>query len=507
MARPPKTEEGWYVLHDFRRVDWGAWRDAPERVREAAVEEGVEYLERHEAVADADAGDSAVFSILGHEADLLVLHLRPTVEALDRAERQFERTGFADVTERADSYVSVTEVSGYVSEEFVSGDRDDLDPGTRRYIESKLKPSLPDEGYVSFYPMSKRRGETYNWYDLDFEERADLMAEHGDTGRGFGGKVQQIISSSVGFDDWEWGVTLFAADPVHLKDIVYEMRFDEGSAKYGEFGRFYVGRRFPPRDLGAFMAGEAVPVPEDAHPHGEGGHPHGEGTGGHPHGEGGHPHGESHGESGGGSPHGDSPHEGSGDGDIREELADLDVYAGQPHGEDVYALVLYSEADPDDLADEAYALRESFDHYDTHVKTAVYEPRDADGPAAVVSIWDTESAADTAAGFLSELPGVVGRAGDEDGFGTMGMFYTVKPEHRDEFVATFDEVGDLLADMDGHRGTDLMVNREDDNDAFIASRWDAKDDAMEFFRTDEFSETVDWGRDVLADRPRHVFLA
>ncbi|WP_228841109.1 antibiotic biosynthesis monooxygenase, partial [Halorubrum sp. AJ67] len=200
--------------------------------------------------------------------------------------------------------------------------------------------------------------------------------------------------------------------------------------------------------------------------------------------------------------HGDE----SDDADIRGELADLDIYAGKPHGEDVYATVLYSEADVDELFDEVEGLRGNFDHYGTHVKTAVYEGRHTDR-AAVVSIWDTASAAETAGGFLSELPDIVARAGEESGFGTMGMFYTVKPDYQTEFVDTFDDVGELLAEMDGHVETDLMVNVEDESDMFIASQWNAKEDAMQFFRSDEFSETVQWGRDVLADRPRHVFLA
>ena len=169
--------------------------------------------------------------------------------------------------------------------------------------------------------------------------------------------------------------------------------------------------------------------------------------------------------------------------------------------------MLYSEADPDDLHAEVEDLRDGFDRYDTHVKTAVYEAEGAN--TAVVSIWETADAADTASGFLSDLPGIV-RQADDDGtsaFGTMGMFYTVKPDHRGDFVEKFDTVGGLLADMDGHRATHLYENREDENDMFIASRWDSKEDAMAFFRSDAFSDTVDWGRDVLADRPRHVFLA
>ncbi|MFC7096953.1 heme-binding protein [Halobaculum marinum] len=507
MAKPPRTEEGWYVLHDFRTVDWDAWRDAPERERELAVEEGVAYLEEHERVADAEEGASAVFSVLGHKADLMVVHFRPTLDALSAAERRFESTALAQFTDQPTSYVSVTEVSDYVSDSYFDGDEEAVDEGIRRYIEGKLKPEIPDSEYVSFYPMNRKREAEQNWYSLSYEERSDLLSAHGDIGREYAGKIKQVIASSVGFDDYEWGVTLFGGDPADIKDIVYEMRFDEASAEYGEFGPFYVGRRFPPTDLGAYLDGEQVPTSEHAgeSPHGEGGHPHGDA-----HGEGGH----HHGGDGDGGHHGGDGHHGSADEDagadeeesIRAELEDLDIYAGKPHGEDVYATVLYSEADADELFDEVDGLRKNFDHYGTHVKTAVYEGSETDR-ASVVSIWETASAAETAAGFLSELPGIVERAGEESGFGTMGMFYTVKPEHREDFVEKFGVVGGLLDDMDGHFETDLMVNREDENDMFIASQWASKDDAMGFFRSDAFRDTVSWGRDVLADRPRHVFLA
>ena len=124
-----------------------------------------------------------------------------------------------------------------------------------------------------------------------------------------------------------------------------------------------------------------------------------------------------------------------------------------------------------------------------------------------MSIGDTEAGPLAAAGFLSELPEVVSRAGEGSGFGTMGMFYTVKPDYREEFHGTFDSVGEILDGMDGHRDTDLLVHVAAENDTFISSQWDARENAMAFFRSEEFSETVEWGRDVLADRPRHVFLA
>ena len=535
MVEAPPTAEGMFALHEFRSIDWDAWRDAPERERERAIEEGRSYLSACENVVDADAGDSALFSVLGHKADLLTIHFRPTLDALSTLERGFETTALAGFTDRESSYVSVTEVSGYVSDDYFTEDDADLDEGLRRYIEGKLDPEIPDDEYVSFYPMSKRRGAEYNWYDLSFDERAELMSGHGDIGRQYAGRIKQVIASSVGFDDHEWGVTLFAADPTDLKDIVYEMRFDAASSRYGEFGQFYVGRRFAPANLGAYLAGESVPVTDaaahgdtgragatKAHAHGDaapsshgssahGDHPHGGDAGGegdHPHGgdaggEGDHPHGR---EASAGATGGRPGADGVSDDQIRGELAELDIYAGQPHGEDVFATVLYSEADVDELFGEVEGLRANFDHYGTHVKTAVYEGRATDR-AAVVSIWETGSAAETAAGFLSDLPDVVGRAGEESGFGTMGMFYTAKPERRDDFVEAFDEVGELLAEMDGHLQTDLMVNVESETDMFIASQWTAKEDAMAFFGSDDFREAVAFGREVLADQPRHVFLA
>ena len=502
MVKVPQTDEGWYMLHDFRQIDWDGWRNAPEQQHERAARAGREYLASHESAADSPDGEgtSAVFSIIGHKADLMIVHLRPTLDLLSQAERQFERTALAEFTTQPTSYVSVTEVSGYVSDDYFKGD--EINEGLRGYIEGKLKPEIPDDEYACFYPMSKRRGEEHNWYTLPFEERAEMMSGHGATGKQYAGDIDQIIASSIGFDDHEWGVTLFAEDPVKIKDIVYEMRFDEATSKYGEFPGFYIGRRFPPEDLLAYLNGEAVPTAEhNDHPHAEG---HGDG---HRHGD------NDDGNHGGADSHQETAvdDDGRDDGDaddeeIRGQLADMDLYAGQPHGEDVYATVLYSEADTDELFEEVEGLRGNFDHYGTHVKTAVYEAADRDR-SAVVSIWDTASAADTAAGFLSELPEVVERVDEESGFGTMGMFYTVKPDSREDFVDKFDTVGGVLAEMDGHLETDLMINEENENDMFIASQWQSQEDAMDFFRSDDFQDTVEWGRDVLADRPRHVFLA
>jgi len=663
---PPQTAEGWYALHDLRTVDWAAWSDAPERERERAIEEATEFLQDATAVADAPEGDSALYAVTGHKADLLVVHLRPSHAAVERLERRFERTEFARFTDQTDSFVSVTEASGYSerAREYLDGEVAD-DSGLAQYIRSRLYPEIPEREHVSFYPMEKRRRPDQNWYDLPFEERAEHMDAHGDIGRDYAGKVTQMITGAVGMDDWEWGVTLWADDLTDVKDLLYEMRFDPSSSKFADFGPFYVGRRFPPADLEAYLAGEHVPAdePTDEPSHnagtvssdggdaddgggvdwvtpaevnessgataseadesgadadgGDGEKPAAaanESGGGRPptpgaaddvttvediarrlvefglmpgeyddgdhalvcylegdaedvvdevsglrdnfdhydthrltsvRAEGGQAAvvslwatesaastaagfltdigsvsrtvrgtlGEPEGTDGGHDEVPDASRDGADATAIREQLADSGVYAGQPHGEDVYALVVYSAADVGTLAPAVGDLRDGFDRYDTHVKTAIYTSDegvttgDAADVTAVASVWETGDAADTAADFLTDLPEVVGRPEDREGFGTMGMFYTVKPDYREEFVDTFGTVGERLAGMDGHRETSLLVNHEDDTDMFIASRWDAREDAMGFFRSEEFRDTVEWGREVLADQPRHVFLA
>ena len=455
MTEPRDKAEGWYLLHDMRKFDWEGWNSADGRTQETALEEAVEFLE---GADDIDEGGTAVYSVVGDKADLMLLHVRPTLEAIDAVERRFERTRLADFTSETASHVSVTEVGGYTNEDV---ENDDLS----EYARSKLFPDIPDRKFVSFYPMSRKRAPEQNWYKTTKKHRDEMMREHRESGEKYAGKIKQLISGSIGMDDWEWGVDLFTDDMKHAKGIVYEMRFDEATADYSEFGPFYTGIRMEPSDLEEYVAGEEIQRTEE----------------------------EAETE----------------DSAIREELDEEGVYAGKPHGEDVYAVVLFSEEDAETLGEEVDGLRGNFEHYDTHVKTAVYgDVDDEDAHSAIVSIWDTQDAADTASGFLTDLPGVVKRAGDKDeGFGTMGMFYTVKPDYREDFVEKFGEVGGLLDDMDGHLETRLLANVGDENDMFISSQWEAKEDAMEFFRGDAFRDTVDWGREVLDDRPRHVFLA
>jgi len=387
---PPPTDEGWYVLHDFRRIDWDSWRSTPERDRRRALEEAVDHLQSTVAVEDAEEGVTAVYSVLGHKADLLVLHMRPSTADIGALERQFEATDFADVTERASSFVSVTEASGYSerARDYFTGDLDE-DSGLYNYIQTRLQPPVPDATHVCFYPMDKRRQPDQNWYDLPFEERAEYMDAHGTIGRDYGGKVQQMITGAIAIDDWEWGVTLWGDDLSDMKDLLYEMRFDPSTSQYADFGSFYVGRRFPPTDLPAFLAGERVPTGESdgttapgvadsapVHPGdaeagtnghdgavhaGDGGHSHADDGGqaddsGRGHADGGAGNAETEdADARGGAPpdsvaEGDHSHEEVTD--MAARLGQLGLQAGADFGAGDYAVLLHSEADAQELAAE-----------------------------------------------------------------------------------------------------------------------------------------------------------
>ena len=209
---PVSLSTGRGVLHLFCRV-------GPTLDREAVIR----------AVKDARAGGGQVVSValLGHKADVGFLVIGDDLWELRGVQTALGAAGL----EVVGSYVSLTELSEYA-------------PGLPEDIkQARLYPTLPPEGKRAFcfYPMSKRRSETFNWYALSYEERTELMRAHGSVGRLFKGRILQLITGSTGLDDWEWGVTLFGVHPDDLKACVYEMRFDEASARYAEFGPFYAG--------------------------------------------------------------------------------------------------------------------------------------------------------------------------------------------------------------------------------------------------------------------------
>jgi chlorite dismutase len=222
------------------------------------------------ALAVPDAGATAAVQMLGHKADVMFVCFRRGFEQLAQAQLALSRTELHDHLEATTSYVSIVELGMYEmtakiheqlgakytpgSEEFDRAFDAEMETQRQRVM-SRLFLEIPKSRYVCFYPMNKRRGETYNWYSETFERRAAMMREHGMIGRHYSGKVVQVISGSIGYDDWEWGVDLFAHDPLVFKKLIYEMRFDEASARFAEFGTFYTGLQFSPGQLGSYLAG------------------------------------------------------------------------------------------------------------------------------------------------------------------------------------------------------------------------------------------------------------
>ncbi len=266
IPAPPNTLEGWSVLHQMFRIRRRQWRKLDTAERSLAVSEAAQVLESMES---SEQGQSAALLMLGHKGDLIVVHFRRTFDELAQAQWQLSNLRLSDFLEPAASYLSVVEIGLYEStvELYRKLESEGVKPYSEKWMEAvkaeaermknklgrRLWPKIPERRYLCFYPMSRKRGEERNWYLLPIEERRRLMRDHGLAGRRYAGEVTQIISGSVGFDDWEWGVDLFADDPLSFKRLVYEMRFDEASAAYAEFGPFYVGIRIKPSDLSAVM--------------------------------------------------------------------------------------------------------------------------------------------------------------------------------------------------------------------------------------------------------------
>jgi peroxiredoxin len=263
----PLTIEGASVLHQMARVRWTAWKALEARERSEIAQEAAAALAEMESNL---SGQSAAFSLLGHKGDLIFVHFRPSFEELGQVEKRMSQLRLWDYLEPATSYLSVVELGLYESSQktyhalaergvqpFSEEWRAEIEQVLARQREAmrpRLFPDMPPHKYLCFYPMDRKRGEQKNWYMLPMAERQRQMHEHGLIGRRYAGEVKQIISGSIGFDDWEWGVDLFADDPLVFKKLIYEMRFDEVSAVYALFGTFYVGIRCPAAELTSWLA-------------------------------------------------------------------------------------------------------------------------------------------------------------------------------------------------------------------------------------------------------------
>jgi len=265
----PLTTEGYSVLHQMMRFHRSQWRALLEAKRTEIVQEATSILTQME---QNSTGQSALFSLLGHKGDLMLLHFRESFADVNQAELKLASLQLSDYLEPTSSYLSVIELGLYDSTLKIYTELTDqgIVPHSdqwkaevecklgrhREAMRPRLYPEMPGHRYLCFYPMDRRRGEDKNWYTLPIEERARQMNEHGLVGRRYAGEVKQIITGSIGFDDWEWGVDLFADDPIVFKKLIYKMRFDEVSAVYALFGTFYVGLRCPANRLHQLLEGE-----------------------------------------------------------------------------------------------------------------------------------------------------------------------------------------------------------------------------------------------------------
>ena len=260
----PLTLEGLSVLHQMFRFRWPEWRKLDSSRQQDISREAVAAMSLPE-----EAGQSAVYSMLGHKGDLMLVHFRDSFDELNAAELQLSRTVLNEFLEPTHSYLSVIELGLYdssvklfrqLTERGIAPHSEEWNreieqtmERQRQAMRPRLYPKIPDSRYLCFYPMDRKRGEDKNWYTLPIEERQRQMEEHGMVGRRYAGKVQQIITGSIGFDDWEWGVDLFANDPLIFKKLIYEMRFDEVSAVYAAFGQFFIGVRCPMAKLSRWL--------------------------------------------------------------------------------------------------------------------------------------------------------------------------------------------------------------------------------------------------------------
>lgn len=258
-----KLAQGVHVAHLFYRLDRVRWTALP-------AEASVQAQAALERVCAAHPGPAAprvmAFAGVGGKVDLAFMLLAPELQQLSTLQRDVELAFPPGTLQPVYSYLSVTELPEYVATDDdlkVILARDGVVPGHPQFEERfaaaqkrnaeyqhyRLYPELPDWEILCFYPMNKKRSGGDNWYSLDFETRKKLMAGHAKTGRKYSGRISQLITGSTGLDDWEWGVTLFAHQLDAVKEIVYEMRFDEVSARYGEFGTFYIALRMDPATL------------------------------------------------------------------------------------------------------------------------------------------------------------------------------------------------------------------------------------------------------------------
>lgn len=262
--KPLSPQEGWHVLHLFFHINHSQWSILDESEK---AEAKMNYVKLVQTIRTHPDTQLITFSMIGPKSDLGFMLLTPDLHDADRFSKQLGQVFGPDVLLPAYSYLSMTELSEYTTPEsefkLQLVNEEKLEEGSEafearlgewrarmaKYNKDRLYPNMPDWQVMCFYNMNKRRNVGQNWYAHTFDERRQLMAGHARVGRTWAGKIRQLITGSTGLDEAEWGVTLFAHDTHHIKGIVYEMRFDEVSAQYAEFGDFYIGLQLPTDEL------------------------------------------------------------------------------------------------------------------------------------------------------------------------------------------------------------------------------------------------------------------
>jgi chlorite dismutase len=271
----PESLDSWSILHRMFRLDRRAY-DSLEAAQRATIEREAGAL-FNELARDGET-DLGLAQLLGHKGDLMLTHYARSFDALGGVQARVDKLALSDFLEPGASYVSVLELGLYEHTAKIHAELRDrgLKPHSEEWNAAfdamlgeaaaeprnagRLWARIPRRRYACFYPMNKKREGNDNWYSTPYAERASMMLEHGKIGRSFHGHVTQVISGSIGFDDWEWGVDLYADDPLVFKKLVYAMRFDAASARFAEFGEFWTGMQFSVSQLGVFLAGEASPA-------------------------------------------------------------------------------------------------------------------------------------------------------------------------------------------------------------------------------------------------------
>jgi peroxiredoxin len=265
QTTPLIPREGWHVMHLFYQIDHSQWNCCSQEEKRTAKTNLTELVQEIRSTKDTHL---LTFSIATPKADIGFMLLTPDLQVANAFEKRLSLSLGPDILNPCYSYLSQTESSEYTTtaEEYIKqtliGEKGltegspefltalkEFEERMTHYLKHRLYPVLPDWPVVCFYPMSKRRNGNDNWYSLNFDARRELMSGHARVGRTYAGRILQLITGSTGLDEHEWGVTLLAKDTIDIKAIVYEMRFDEVSARYGEFGDFYIGMQLPLDEL------------------------------------------------------------------------------------------------------------------------------------------------------------------------------------------------------------------------------------------------------------------